>query len=457
MCNLNPKRSGMALDNHFLKTTGSLPFLRGARALGAGVFLAFGLGAGEVAASTLPSLIEEVTAAHPSVRSQRAQGRASQEAVNAARWQFYPTPSISVEAAGASSQDLSYRFGSSSVTVLRLQQTLWSGGRLTAGMTKAEAGVQAGMASLDVARHDVALRVVQTYVEWYGSHLKLVALERSLETHARLRQQIARRVAQGFSPESDLILLMGRVEQLEADKAMAASRHSSALARLAVLLGRPVRSEALIQNIARPLEFSETSGELLARAEASSPGVARLAAQARMIEAEIDERKADLSPEVYARAERQYGNFSNANASPANRLFVGMTTRFGAGLSVLSQVDGARARYEAALADVEGARMSTRDQVVADHVAAESFKQRVGLLVSSLRTFEAISYTWNRQFVAGRKTWLDVMNSARELSQMEVQLGDVYAERLLVTWRLGIAVRGIDGSMALAGAAGSSP
>lgn len=124
---------------------------------------------------------------------------------------------------------------------------------------------------------------------------------------------------------------------------------------------------------------------------------------------------------------------------------------------MLSQVDGARARYEAALADVEGARMSTRDQVVADHVSAESFKQRVGLLASSLRTFEAISHAWNRQFVAGRKTWLDVMNSARELSQMEVQLGDVYAERLLVTWRLGIAVRGVDGSIALAGAAGSSP
>jgi adhesin transport system outer membrane protein len=303
----------------------------------------------------------------------------------------------------------------------------------------------------------VALRVVQTYVEWYGSHLKLAALERSLETHAQLRKQISRRVAQGFSPESDLILLVGRVEQLEADRAMAAARHSSALARLSVLLGRPVGSEALIQNVARPLEFSETSGELLARAEASSPGVARLAAQARMIEAEIDERKADLSPEVYVRAERQYGNFSNANASPANRLFVGLTTRFGAGLSVLSQVDGARARYEAAMADVEGARMSTRDQVVADLVAAESFKQRVGLLASSLRTVEAISYAWNRQFVAGRKTWLDVMNSARELSQMEVQLGDVYAERLLVTWRLGIAVRGIDGSLALAGAVGGSP
>ena len=447
----------MALDHHFLKMTGFRPFFCCARALGAGVFLAFGLGAGGVAASTLPGLIEEVMAAHPSIRSQRAQGRASQEAVNAARWQFYPTPSISVEAAGTSSQDLSYRFGSSSVTVLRLQQTLWSGGRLTAGMTKAEAGVQVGTASLDVTRHEVALRVVQTYVEWYGSHLKLVALERSLETHGRLRQQIARRVAQGFSPESDLILLVGRVEQLEADKAMAASRYSSALARLAVLLGRPVGSEALIQNIARPLEFSETSGELLARAEATSPGIARLAAQARMIEAEIDERKADLSPEVYARAERQYGNFSNANASPANRLFVGLTTRFGAGLSVLSQVDGARARYEAALADVEGSRMSTRDQVVADHVAAESFKQRVGLLASSLRTFEAISYAWNRQFIAGRKTWLDVMNSARELSQMEVQLGDVYAERLLVTWRLGIAVHGVDGSMALAGAAGGSP
>lgn len=413
------------------------------------------LHAGDAAAQLLPSLIEEVMASHPSIRSQQAQGRSSKESVNAARWQFYPTPSISVEGVGASSQDSSYRFGSGSVTVFRLQQTLWSGGRLTAGMTKAQAGVQVSLASLEMARQEVAMRVVQTYVEWYGAHLKLLALEKSLDTHARLRQQIARRVAQGFSPESDLVLLVGRVEQLEADKAAEASRHASALAKLAVLLGRQVQPQALTADIARPLDVHESSGELQDRAAQISPGIARLVAQARAVEAEIKERKADLSPEVYVRAERQYGNFSNANASPSNHLFVGVTTRFGAGLSALSQVDGARARYEAALADVEAARISIKDQVVADHVAAASFKARVKLLASSLRTSEALSLAWNRQFIAGRKTWLDVMNSARELSQMESQLAAVRAEQLLVTWRLAIAAQGIDGSMALASATGA--
>lgn len=69
----------MALDHHLRKMTKFFSFCC-VRVLGVGCFLALGLGAGEVSASTLPGLIEEVLAAHPSIRSQRSQGRAAQEA-----------------------------------------------------------------------------------------------------------------------------------------------------------------------------------------------------------------------------------------------------------------------------------------------------------------------------------------------------------------------------------------
>lgn len=52
---------------------------------------------GAVHASSLPSLITIVLEVHPSLRAQQSLGAASEEAVNAARWQFYPMPSVSME------------------------------------------------------------------------------------------------------------------------------------------------------------------------------------------------------------------------------------------------------------------------------------------------------------------------------------------------------------------------
>ena len=59
--------------------------------------------------NSLPGLIESVLQTHPSIRAQKAAGRGSEEAVKAAHWQYFPTPSISMEATHAQRTDISYR------------------------------------------------------------------------------------------------------------------------------------------------------------------------------------------------------------------------------------------------------------------------------------------------------------------------------------------------------------
>jgi len=138
-------------------------------------------------------------------------------------------------------------------------------------------------------------------------------------------------------------------------------------------------------------------------------------------------------PEVYLRAESQYGNYAYPNSPTQNRFFVGFSSRFGAGLSTLSQVSGAEARYQAALADIDSTRLSLGEQIQADYAQAQTGQLRLVALQASLESADNITRAWNRQFVAGRKTWPDVMNAARELAQLEAQIGDAKAAQLLVT------------------------
>ena len=401
-------------------------------------------------AQTLPELVDIVLYNHPSVRAQQSLGEAARQAVEGAKWQFYPTPSISFEQIAPGQADPSYPdYGDKNVTTLRLQQPLWTGGRLTAGLNKAQAGAVVAQASLDLVRQDLAIRVVQIYADWAGALFKRQAFEKSLTIHQTLQAQILRRISGGVSPRSDLTLLQGRAQQTRADLSAANAQEQTALARLSQLLGKTLQTRDLTASMSTALPLEHSALELMQLAQTKSPSVQKLLAQSRIAEEDINELRAVLMPEVYLRLESQYGSFTLPGSPNVNRLFVGVTSRFGAGLSSFSQLSGAKARLDAALADVDGARISLGEQILADYAQADAGSARLASLIASLESSDGIALAWGRQFIAGRKTWLDVMNAARELAQLEAQIADARSSQLLLTWRLSITGRGLNKTLAL--------
>ena len=398
-------------------------------------------------AQGLEQLIATALASHPSAQGQRALVQSAEAGVDTARWQFYPTPSVSVESANASAADRLYQ-GDNHVSIARLQQPLWTGGRLTAGMDKATAGLIVSQASLEEVRLQLGLRVVQAYGDWLSAYLKTLANEKSLATHTRLREQVKRRVSEGASAESDLTLAVTRLESISADVTAARAQAEVALARLGQLLGSPVDGAVLAQAVAAPRDLANAGRTgvqaLLEAALGINPTVAKAQAQARVQEAVIGERRADLLPEVYARIERQYGNYNFPNGAPQNRLFIGLTSRFGAGLSSLSNIEAARTQHAAALTEIEAQSRTVSEQVLSDYALAVSAVSRLTSIQASLKAAADVSTSYDRQFLAGRKSWLDVMNAARELAQTETQLADLQATQVVVTWRLVAYSRGID-------------
>ena len=140
------------------------------------------LGTMPAQSQSLPQLLEAATTQHPSVRNQQAQQRAALKGVDAAKWQFFPTPSVSVEGVNASKDDPSYA-GDAQVTYLRLQQPLWTGGRLTINQDKARVNLDLAQANTADTQLQLALRVVQAYADWTSADLKVKAYQSSVETH----------------------------------------------------------------------------------------------------------------------------------------------------------------------------------------------------------------------------------------------------------------------------------
>ncbi len=389
---------------------------------------------------TLESLLQEVLRAHPAVQSRQATVRARQASVEIAKWQYYPTPTVSSERVSHSANDVGYS-ADSTVTTLRLQQPLWTGGRLSAQSSKAQADQLAAELGVIESQDQLAFDFVSAYGDWLGASMKLQAATQAMQTLQSLNEKMARRVEQSVSAQIDQELSLSRLRQQASDIAQFRSQEQTALSRLSRLLGRSINSAAMAGVLVRKLEVpSLQAAEELAQAR--SPVLARLAAEAQAVQAEIDARSAARYPELYLRMERQYGSYTYADAQPANRVFVGAQFSTGAGLSLQSDIAAANARREGLLSDALSAQRSIGDQVRVELVAQASLQERLEQIEATLNSALSVQQSYDRQFFAGRRSWLDLMNAERERAQVQLQMADLQASLIATGYRIAILAQG---------------
>lgn len=392
---------------------------------------------------TLPQLMEAACTSHPTVRNVQAQRRVAVKNVESARWQFFPTPSVSVEAVAAAKDDKSYQ-GDAQVTYMRLQQPLWTGGRLTTNLEKSQVNVDVAQASIEDSQLQVALRVLQAYSDWWVADAKVQALNNSIQTHQHLLNQARNRITEGVSPASDLNLVQGRADATAADQAMAKLQRQQALTRMVELTGLGHLNHESLQAHQTSLPVLDNDlNSLLSQALSAHPGVRKALLQRHLAELQIAERQADLRPDVFIRAERQWGNYTINNMSAQNRLFIGLNSKLGAGLSNLSNLEAATEQMAVAQTDIESQERQLREQVTTDFEQIQSIAARRKPLVSALDSARTVFASFERQFNAGRKSWLDLMTAARELSSAEIQVAELNGTELMIAWRLSLMQQGI--------------
>lgn len=391
----------------------------------------------------LPTLISTALMSHPSIASQKAQMQAAEIGIETAKWQYFPTPAVNTERANAASGDPFYG-GDKNVTTVRLQQPLWTNGRLTAGKEKAQASLAYETADLNETSLQISLKVAQAYADFLASHWRMQSTEQSLATHQKLREQVQRRMELGVQSDADLQLAQTRLDSVRSDLSAARARVETYAVRLKQLIGQPINLGELLANLSSPLALSVSQDMALEAALAINPTIQKARAQSQIQDAMVEENRSALLPDVYIRAERQFGAFSIQTSSAfQDRIFVGLSTQLGAGLTVLSNVKAAQARSLAAKEEVQTQTLSISEQVLTDYAQVTRLAEQTQALASALTSQEQVMLSHDRQFLAGRKSWTEVLNTARELSQAQAQLTDIKANHIAVSWRLALFVKGL--------------
>ncbi len=355
---------------------------------------------------------------HPAIQTKSSLANAAQANLEAANWQKYPTPTL--EAATIHSHRPS--------TAFRLQQPLWTGGRITAGIDAASSRQQSADAETAETQRDIANRVVSAFAEAQRQQLRQEFAIKSVREHEKLLRLITRRVETQVSPEVDKGFAQSRLFQVMNDLSVVTQALSNALNQLSQLTGKPVLRVTPLnaENIAAPAKRAEA----LDQAVASSPTLARISAEEDAAAADIEAKKAAYMPQLSARYDKTFGAFGDS------QVMLVLEAQPGAGLSAQSGVDAAIAKRESIRLSREVELRDLRERVTSDWDALIAARLRQENAEQARRMASNVFDSYARQYTLGRKTWIDVLNAVREAAQAEMSTADAGAEVVAATQRL---------------------
>ena len=382
---------------------------------------------------SLGQFITQAIQAHPSIANKRAGLNAAQSEIQAARYQYYPTPSVQLR------QDKG-----DSTTIFAVQQPLWAAGRLDAGLDAASARSVAASAAITEAQTALALRVTSAWQAWYQAKQRSVALVEGIAQLQTYAQSAARRIEAGAAGEGDRALVDARLAQTQGDLAAARAAERSALAQLSQMVGQALRSQELQTPINLALSTPPISAPdplaleaLLTQALKVSPALQRTQAEIDSARHDITQKRAALWPTLNLRAEHQSGIAPAAGLYPnETRYLLVMDYTPGAGLSAGANADAASARLIGLQDNLDATQRDVVEKVSADFEEHHASRSRLGDLQRTLKANAEVLASYERLFIAGKRGWLEVLNAARELTQAQTALADVQALHLASATRL---------------------
>jgi|TARA_B110000091_G_C13782355_1_gene461789 adhesin transport system outer membrane protein len=365
---------------------------------------------------------------HPILRGKRALVEAKGFASDMARAQRLPSLSGEVASHDNNSNDI----------LVRVRQPLWTFGRIDSGIAYADLDTLTEQADLLRIQRQLMDQTVSAYSKVQGSQHRLGVAEDNIAGLDSLYQHIQRREQGRLASMADVRLARARLVQARSQKARFEGDVSVAKAELLALTQAPVNTEQVVANSLTQLPDVD---ELEWLAQAASADVLLKKQQISLAQEDVNREKTAQLPTVYLQADHTYSsNANNFNQSVSNsdtRLSIVLEARLDAmGFSTKGRNNAAGARLNADMEDLN----TTRNDISRQVSSLSSFRMQQYNLIDtqkqSVHELTEILASYQRQYKAGKKAWLEVLNMQRELTEQRLQYVQAKSDWLTYTLKL---------------------
>lgn len=369
--------------------------------------------------ASLGAIAWEAVHEYPAVTAAEASISASQSDVEAARWLRFPSVSVGARLGAERTGSLSPQ--------LQIEQPLWAGGRISGTISRAEAVRAVAQAQLGETIQDLALQALNAYYAVVGATVRETILRESLAEHQRLVDSMTRRVEQEVSPRSDLELATSRAAQVQQQLSLTTAQRYTNLQRLAELTGNPDLELGPVPEYSPALHHPPTDGAV-AQALTCDPTRRRLMAESEVAEADRKVAQASIYPRV--------GVQLTQDEDFGTRFGLVVSAQTDGGLSSFAAARGAQFRQQASVLQISVAERQLREQIILDVVENTTSAGTIESSGAAAVAAGRVTDSFMRQFITGRRTWLDVMNAVRESTSARIALIDAQTTAMASTGRL---------------------
>ena len=362
---------------------------------------------------------------NPAVLAARDKVAASQRDLASEQYQRLPTLSFEVEVEGRRESE----------GLLRMRQPLWVGGRISNAAAAAGVELAISQAGLIEVQRGMMEDTAVAYAKLLGLKIRLGTAERNLEEHQRLLDLISRRKKGKISSGADVSLARARVSYAALLKEELMGEQKTALADLMALTLEPCE---ILTSVPESLLSLPGTQEIESYVIGASPAVrgANLAIKLAKIQQALN--RSELMPMVYGRLDQElYDRASLSNQDLDTRLGLVVEGSFeGLGLSRYELVKAAEIRMNRAKRNKESEENEVRRSTCVLLADRETLSTLISLHRERVTSSAATLASYLRQYEAGRKNWLDLLNIQQENATARLSLEAAKSSLLQNTLRL---------------------
>lgn len=316
---------------------------------------------------------------------------------------------------------------------LVVQQPLWTFGKLGSAIALADAEQRVEEVALLQVRRDLLEQTALAYVSLESIRRQIAVADTDVAEHQRFYERIQRRQKGGLATDADVQFAWGRLVRAESRRDGYIGQLAVAETSLQALTQIPVDSSP---DIPAPLLELPTTEQLQADVLKSSADLLVKQQQVAVADKTVEQSKYQSMPTLSFQVERDVPNSAVTGSDVTRSGLVLEASVNGLGMSNWSAVRAAGARKRAAEQDVYVTEVDLRQSVHSLTINRDVQKR---LWEAQKRTVDAIEKTlasFIRQYETDRKSWIEVLNTQRELTEERVELASIESQWQSISLRL---------------------
>lgn len=371
----------------------------------------------------IEQLIKLTITQHPTIQSIQAEQQVTELQTTMAKAQRYPT--LSTQSQYNQDGQFSHQ--------INIRQTLWSGGQIRSDIQQAQYKNEASQMAILEQKYQIAKSTIDVWQTYIQADSVSVIYKTIIQDLHRFKAMMQRRVQQGVSAPIELELINNRILLAQTQHDSALEQKRVAQLRLLYLIGKDTHQQYSLFRHNHDLKQ-----QLIQQAEADlatikhkimyqyqdytlqHPTSSKLDYQIKAQQQQLESTKAQRYPTIYTQWSHEYR--PDTTRQHEQYFSIGMSFNTGAGLSKwvepkinLAQIESLKANQQASQRQIEENLQTQYQQFIHDY-------QQIKLLKLAIKDSQMVSESYQRQFLVGRKSWLEVLNAVREHMDYQAQL-----------------------------------